>query len=189
MVVLPCSFLLDDVLSSRVRSSFTRRAVLLLALLLPLSAYFGGKYVSGQLDGMLAREITVLDQQRGNIYLAKDVANYVAPVVNYLNGRQTSESFIGYDVYNRAYAFLTGRRIQVDYSQRHQYGELDDRDVLGIVSLSRERKIDTIVLAKSSLRGSQAEEQMFVYLSDDYTLALNTPTHMVFQRVRGADTQ
>jgi len=188
MVVLPYTFLLDHVLRSRVGSSFARRVILFLVLLLPLSAYFGGKYVSGHLDGMIAREITVLDRQRGNIYLPKEMANYVAPVVNYLNSRKTSESFIGYDVYNRAYAFLTGRRIQVDYFQRHQYGELEDRDVLDIVSLSSERTIDTIVLAKSSLRNTRAEEQLFEYLSHHYTLALSTPTHVVFQRLKSVDT-
>jgi hypothetical protein len=188
MVVLAYTFILDRVLRSKVRSSFTRRATLLLVLLFPLSAYFGGKYVSGDLDGMIAKEISVLDRQRGNIYLPKEVANYVAPVVDYLNSRQASESFIGYDVYNRAYAFLTGRQIQVDYFQRHQYGELEDRDVLDIVSLSRERKIDTIVLAKSSLRNTQAEGQLFEYLSHHYTLALSTPTHLVFQRLKSVNT-
>jgi nucleotide-binding universal stress UspA family protein len=184
MIMLPFVYGLSLFLKTRVKGTPTRVALILAFLVAPVVVYFGGRYISETPHEAASTEIALLDGDRGNIYLPRWVVDYVSPVTNYLRTRPAEETFLGYDVYNKAMAFLAGRRAEADYFQRHQFREVGDSDIREIRKLAEDQKIDTIILGKSFLPGTEAEKELFSYLAQQYRLVLNTENHLGYQRAQ-----
>ena len=185
LIVMPFISILDGGLQQRMKTRIGRVVITGLLLVFVLGGYILSKQMSNDGEKRLAGSITKIDEQRGAIYLPSQIAESVQPVVKYLRTRSATEKFLGYDVYNKAIAFLVGRPIEVDYQQRHHYGEMEDQDIYDIIALADERGIDTIILGKPSLRHTEAEAKMFLYLSRKYKLVLDTPSYFAYQRLTG----
>lgn len=185
LIVMPFVSILDRELQQRVKPRIVRVGIVCMLFVSGLGGYVLSKEMSNDSEKRLAEAITTIDEQRGTIYVPRQIAESVLPVVNYLRTRGSTEKFLGYDVYNKAIAFLTDRSIEVDYQQRHHYAEMEDQDIYYIISLAEKREIDTIILGKSSLRHTGAERHLFLYLSKKYRLVLDTPTYFGYQRLSG----
>ena len=181
MVVVPIAYAVDRFVQRWVPRPSLRPIIVMVVLLAVPGFYAGARFISGSMGEMVSGGSVKLRVERGGTYVPVAVDAQVGPVVLFLQGRPDTETFIGYDPYNKAIAFLAGRRIEVDYLQRHQFGEVGDSDLRNIIAMCKERKIDTVVLAKGSLRDTPAERDLFAYLDTEFVRELDTPTDLVFQ--------
>lgn len=175
-----------DLLLKRVLPKSSSRAVGVLAILfVPIVLYLAARVAVGDVQKLVSDEIGVLDDDRGNIYVPLVTKDRLLPVLRYLKTRPPSESFLAFDPYNKALAFLADRPLEVDYKQRHQYREVDDADVRMTLAIVRARKVDTVVMGLETLKGTETEQELQTYLQDHYTLELTTTQYLVYQRVSG----
>ncbi len=184
-VAIPLAFLADAALKRVIPSSLVRSSLLITAIVLAIGAYVVGRQLAGDLPKITTGNVAVLDQKGGDVYVPQATMDYVGPVLSYLEGRPKTESFVGFDVFNKLIAFITQRKIHADYLQRHYFNEITPEDFAELRRSADENRIDTIVIGKAYLTGSLQEQILFEYLKKNYTLALNNTTHLVFQRISG----
>jgi hypothetical protein len=137
------------------------------------------------LNSATGGDIVLLDCARGDIFVQRKWAEYVMPIVKYLESRPPGERYLGYDGQYKTVAFLAGRTIEIDYLQRHRYREVGEDDIREVLALARKRRIDTILLGKPSLAGTPAERELFDYLDLYYQEQFKTDSYRVYQRKPG----
>jgi hypothetical protein len=186
LIALPFMFALDSFLKSKVSSGFLRAAATVLILVIVVGFYWGSRLFTPewQNEQAISSEVTLIDHDRGDIYVPRHVADYLAPVINYLNGRPKDESFAAIDRLDAVVAFLTSHPTVVNYSQLfylssgysgHHYRDLK--------VLAEKHKIDTIILGRPFLRNTPGEQELFQYLAGHYKPVLNTLNYLGYQRI------
>ncbi len=183
LAAAPFISILENVLQRLSISTRFRSIIMLIVLLMPLAGYILSKQHSNDPEKRLAGEIVKIDDARGNLYVPRSVAENILPVINYLKSRNSEESFLGYDVYSKSMAFVAGRKVEINYMQKHHYGELENRDIAELIDAIHVKKVDTIVLGKSSLRDLPLEKELFKVLKEEYVLALENQNYFGFQRL------
>jgi hypothetical protein len=181
MVSLPIGFAMKQYLARRIKSAVSRSLIVGSLAAIMAIGYIGSRSGAGDLGLMFSDSVVVLEPERGDILVPEEVREYVKDVIGYLKSRPRTERFLAFDVYNKAVGFVVGKRIEVDYLQRHYYSELKPSDYTVIMDRARERGIETIILGKKYLIGLAEEQHLLQFLSDRYTLALDTPHHLVYQ--------
>jgi hypothetical protein len=186
LAVLSFVYVTERLLFERIALPFWRGALLVGILLTAVASYVGIRIAGGDWDeaGLFSKKTVLLQEARGGMRVPVDVAIDLVPLLEYLKTRPQEESFIACNRYNELLAFLTGRRTMKDLALQFyvSYG-YHDEEFSQIQTLARERAIDVIILTRMYLRGSPTETELLDFLEREYTLALRSDEHFIFQRI------
>ncbi len=187
LVIIAIAYCTDVILKRISTSPPVRLFVVLGMFVIIVTAYVGSRSLAGDLGRISAGagDVGLLDQERGNVYVPKTTINYLHPVLEYLENRPQEESVVALDMFTKLVAFVSNRKIEVDYWQRHYFNEITADDFLDLKHLIEERTIDIIVIGKNHLTNARSESMLFEFLAKKYTLALDNQTHLVYQRIPG----
>jgi len=183
LVTISAAYFAGIVLSRLFGSTMLRVSTVISIFVLVAMIYLGARSFSGDLDVITTTKVGLLNQHAGNALVSQETIDYLRPVLGYIEHRPTEESFVGFDVFQKLIAFVTRKKIQTDYLQRHYFNEITPDDFAALKHLAEDRKIDIVVIGRRYLSGSQPEQSLFDYLNSRYDLALDNQTHLVYQRI------
>ena len=188
LMLVPVAMAVDRHLKHKISRSIVRSAVVMAVIGLVGLAGVLTLAATHRSWGTMQGHIQWLDDPRGQTYVRKSWAEYLAPVLAYLRTRPDSERFIAYDLHNRTIAFLTGRRIEMDFGQRLHLGGADKTDYVEILTQINGRGISIVILSKRSLQESPELNDLLDRLRKDYVLVLNNENHLIFQKSDASDS-
>jgi hypothetical protein len=186
LIALPFVFHFEELLKPIFVKPLGRAIALLLLLVFLTTGYLSSRLAAGDWarQDLLAKRIARLNVERGGIYIPIKFVEYLTPILGYLEGRPPEESFLAFDRMCETIAFLTGRASPVDYSLKYYENPgLGEQDLSGIERIAEERKIDIIVIGKHYLPISHSEQGLFAYLQKNFTLVIDNPSHLIYQRI------
>ncbi|MBM2839821.1 MAG: hypothetical protein HW412_349 [Bacteroidetes bacterium] len=183
LVTISAAYFADKVLKKFFTSKAFRASVVVALFAFLVVMYLGSRSLGGDLHLIADTKAGLLDDHFGNALVSQGAIDYLKPVLQYIDRRPEEESFVGFDVFQKLIAFVTRRKIHTDYLQRHYFFEITHDDFAALKHLAEDKQIDIIVIGKRYLSHSPPESALFEYMNKNYSLALDSRTHLVYQRI------
>jgi hypothetical protein len=183
LVTISAAYFADKVLKKFFTSKAFRASVVVALFAFLVVMYLGSRSLGGDLHSIADTKAGLLDDHFGNALVSQAAIDYLTPVLQYIERRPEEESFVGFDVFQKLIAFVTRKKIHTDYLQRHYFYEITPDDFAALKHLAEDKQIDIIVIGKRYLSHSPPENALFEYMNKNYSLALDSRTHLVYQRI------
>ncbi len=182
LAAIPYAVVVEAVVATSIREALMRHVVVLALIISPIAGYVGIRMITGDLKSFVATNATYLDHDRAQIALPAPIAESIRPVLDYLAMRPAEERLHSYDLYNKAFAFLSGRALVHEYGQLFNFHAQSDDDIRRLSTIVTMERIDILVVGKGYLRGSPAEAELFTSLEPAFSRAVETDSYLIYQK-------